>query len=139
MMVQVMAQEMARAKGFTLLEILVALAIVAVGTAAVMQSISSTSRTLHAAEKKMLATWLASDRIAELRLAHVWPSIGGAERNVTAANQVWHYREEFSATADPDVMRVDVSVYDDADKTYKNAEMFAYLTRPTPPVSANTQ
>jgi len=126
-------------RGFTLIEILVALAIVAIGTAAVLQTIGGTARSLGFAESKMLATWVASDRLAELRLSRSWPAVGDIERDVKSGNRNWHYREVFATTADPDVLRVDITVYDDVDKTHQSAAMFGYLTRYSPPSSGKPQ
>lgn len=124
----------ARARGFTLLEILVALAIVAIGTAAVLQSAGSSARALHTAESRILATWAASNRVAELRLARTWPAPGTVDRSVISAGRTWHFNEVVKTTADPDVLRIDITVYDGPEKSQQNAQVFAYLTRFAPPV-----
>ncbi len=128
-----------RPKGFTLLEILVALAVVAIGTAAVLQSVGSTVRSLDIAQSRVMATWVASNRIAELRLARIWPAAGSVDRSEVSGGRTWHYRESVKTTADEDVLRIDIVVYDDATHSNKNAEVFAYLTRYTPPQVATTQ
>lgn len=127
----------AKAKGFTLLEILVALAIIAIGTTAVLQSAGGSVRTLHLTESRILATWVASNRIAELRLARTWPGAGTFDRNVVSGGRLWHYREGFTATADPDVLRVDITVYEGPAREQPDAQIFAYLTRfaPAQPVT----
>ena len=122
-----------------MLEILVALAIVAIGISAVMQSVGATAKSLHVAENRILATWVASNRIAEIRLARLWPSVGTIDRSEVLAARTWHYREIVQSTADPDVARVDVIVYDGPERQHEEARVFGYITRYSPPVAVAPQ
>ncbi len=127
------------ARGFTLLEILVALAVVAIGTAAVLQSAGATAKSLRVAENRILATWVASNRIAEIRLARLWPPAGTVDRSEILAARTWHYREIVKNTADPDVSRVDVIVYDGPERQHEEATVFGYITRYSPPAAVAPQ
>lgn len=126
-------------KGFTLLEILVALAVVAIGTAAVLQTAGATAKSLQVAEDRILATWVASNRIAEIRLARSWPAAGTVDRSEVLAARTWHYREFVKSTADPDVARIDIIVYDGPERQHEEASVFGYITRYTLPVAATPQ
>src|SRR6202035_693144 len=57
-----------RARGFTLIEVLVALAIVAIGMAAVLGALTSSASTVLYMRDKTLAQWIALNHIAEERL-----------------------------------------------------------------------
>ena len=120
-------------RGFTLLEILAALAIVIIGIAAVTKATKGAVDVLQTTEDHVLASWVASNRLAELRVNRTWPSAitKGSEQNL--GGRVWYYSESISETADPDLLRVDLSVYSDEDHRHLSATLFGYLARYSPP------
>jgi general secretion pathway protein I len=100
----------ARGRGFTLIEVLVALAIVAMGMAAVMSALTSSAHTVIFMQDKTLANWLALNIIAQQRLAPQMPSLGNTDGDVDYAGQKWHWRQEVVATAVQGMVRIDVMV-----------------------------
>jgi len=123
-----------QADGFTLLEILVALAIAAIGVIAVMQTTGAVSRSYSAAEQRIYSTWIASNRLAELRLGRAWRPAATTDQVVVFGGRNWYVRDIVTTTADPDVQRVDVRVYADPAREQPGAEVFGYLARYSPPV-----
>ena len=120
--------------GFTLLEILAALAIVIIGIAAVTKATKGAVDVLQTTEDHVLASWVASNRLAELRVSRTWPSAitKGSEQNL--GGRVWYYSESISETVDPDLLRVDLSVYSDENHHHLSATLFGYLARYSPPI-----
>jgi len=116
--------------GFTLIEILVALAIVTTGLSALTIAMSGFAGRAQTIENKVLSTWVASNRFAELRLARIWPGTGVNEGQATLGGRTWYYRENVTATADEAIRRVDVRVFEDQDREIEVGYMFGYLTRP---------
>jgi general secretion pathway protein I len=100
------------ARGFTLIEVLVALAIVAVGMAAVLGTLSSSADTISYLRDKTLAQWVALNQIATLRLSGQQTPVGDSSGEVDFAGRSWHWRREVVATEVPGVVRIDVSVRD---------------------------
>ena len=96
--------------GFTLIEVLVALAIVAVGAAAVMGAISSSASTVSYLRDKTFAQWVALNRIATLRLSGQQPPTGKSDGDIDFAGRKWHWKQEVVTTEVPGVERIDVSV-----------------------------
>jgi len=96
--------------GFTLIEVLVALAIVAIGMAAVMGALSSSANTLSYLRDKTLAQWVALNQIANLRLSGQQPPTGNTDGDSDFAGRSWHWRQQVVATEVPGVERIDVSV-----------------------------
>jgi general secretion pathway protein I len=98
------------AAGFTLIEVLVALVIVAVGMAAVMSALSSSANTLSFLRDETFAQWLALNQIATLRLSAQQPPVGNSSGDTDFAGRSWHWRQEVVTTDVPGVVRIDVKV-----------------------------
>jgi general secretion pathway protein I len=98
-------------RGFTLVEVLVALMIVAIGLAALMQTVSSTARTSGYLRDKTLAQWMALNRLSEVRLnlTKFGPNTDTGE--IYFANRTWHYDTRYFDTSIATMKRVVVRVY----------------------------
>ena len=98
--------------GFTLIEVLVALAIVAVGMAALLGALSSSASTTAYLRDKTFAEWVALNQIASLRLKMQTapPATGNTTGDVEFAGRSWHWRQEVSATEVQGIVRIDVKV-----------------------------
>jgi general secretion pathway protein I len=99
-----------RARGFTLIEVLVALAIVAIGMTAVLGTLTSSASTVIYMKDRTLAQWIALNHIAETRLTGNVPSLGNTEGDIDYAGSKWHWRQETVATAVQGMVRMDVHV-----------------------------
>ena len=102
-----------RESGFTLIEVLVALAIVAIGMAAVLGALTSSASTILYMRDKTLAQWVALNHIAEERLKvqpGQVPQQGNSDGDVDYAGQKWHWRQETVPTAVQGMVRIDVMV-----------------------------
>ena len=105
-----MRRALHRARGFTLIEVLVALAIVAIGMAAVMGALTSSANTISYLRDKTFAQWVALNQIANLRLSGQQPPTGNSDGDTDFAGRSWHWRQEVVATQIPGVERIDISV-----------------------------
>ena len=102
-----------RSVGFTLIEVLVALAIVAIGMAAVLGTLTSSASTVLYLRDKTLAQWIALNHIAEQRLQNTpgqAPQVGNSDGDVDYAGSKWHWRQEIVATSIQGMVRLDVMV-----------------------------
>jgi len=98
------------AAGFTLLEVVVALAIVAIGMLAVFRAVSGTAGNAAYLRDRTFASWIASDLITELRLQRQMPSVGETEGSVEFANERWRWRSIVVQTEVSGLRQVRVSV-----------------------------
>jgi general secretion pathway protein I len=103
-------QALRRECAFTLIEVLVALAIVAVGMAAVMGALSSSAKTVSYLRDTTFARWVALNQIANLRIAGAQPQLGDSEGDTDFAGRKWHWHQSVVTTEVPGVERIDVSV-----------------------------
>lgn len=98
------------ARGFTLIEVVVALAIVALGMLALFGAVSDAANNVAWLRDRTLASWIAADRVAELRLSGEYPSVDESGGDVEMAGRHWHWTAKVSDTAVAGLRRVDVSV-----------------------------
>ncbi|HEY8520638.1 MAG TPA: type II secretion system minor pseudopilin GspI [Gammaproteobacteria bacterium] len=102
--------ERPRAAGFTLLEAMVALVIVALGMMAVNTQLNRYVVTSSYIEEKTLASWIGANKIAELSVAQQWPELGDEEEEIEFAGRLWRARIEVSETPVENLRRVDVEI-----------------------------
>ncbi|HEX3848681.1 MAG TPA: type II secretion system minor pseudopilin GspI [Steroidobacteraceae bacterium] len=101
----------ARARGFTLVEVLVALMIVAIGLAALLVAVSGTARTSGFLRDKIIAQWIALNRLSEVRLNTNKFAQNTDTGEVYSANRTWHYDTRYFDTSVPSMKRIVVRVY----------------------------
>ena len=97
-------------RGFTLVEVLVALAIVALSLAAIAASMSQMLDAANSLRDRTYASWIGQNKIAEMRLANVLPEVSSTSGEVDFANATWDWRAVVSETGIENFMRIDVSV-----------------------------
>lgn len=96
--------------GFTLIEALVALVIVALGMMAVNTQVGRSAFTAEYMRDKTFASWMASNKITEMSLARRWPETGTSGGEVDFAGRTWRWSAEVSNTQVPNLRRVDVTI-----------------------------
>ena len=100
-----------RLAGFTLLEAMIALAIVALGMMAVNTQLNRYVVSAVFIEQKTLASWIASNVLTELSVASEWPAVGEIPGEVEDfAQRQWVWQAEISETPVENLRRVDVTV-----------------------------
>jgi general secretion pathway protein I len=99
-----------KARGFTLIEVLVALAIVVIGMSALLGAMTSAADTSIYLRDKMFAEWIALNRVEEVRLQFRKPGKGKSDGEVEYAGRKWRWEQEVVETEIPGIVRVDVKV-----------------------------
>ncbi len=102
-------------RGFTLVEVVVALAIVAIGMLAVFKTIGDTTHNVTELRDRSFAAWIADNRITEVRISGEMPSVEQTAGEVEFAGRRWHWTTKVSQTQVPGLRRVDISVRRDED------------------------
>ncbi len=104
-----------RSGGFTLVEVVVALAIVAIGMLAVFKTIGDTVNNVAYLRDRTFAAWIADNRITEIRLSGEMPSVDETAGELEYAGRRWHWITKISQTQVAGLRRIDVSVRRDGD------------------------
>jgi general secretion pathway protein I len=102
---------MRRARGFTLIEVLVALIVVALGMSALMGALTSAADNTGRLREKSFAEWVGLNQLAAARLKTGGPpAIGKSEGDVEFAGGRWHWLQQVSKMEIPGVLRIEVQV-----------------------------
>ncbi len=115
-----------RARGFTLVEVLVALVIVSLVLAAAMRAGGTMIVTQDALKRATLAGWSADNRMAEVRLARVFPELGVTQVPCNQLDAAFVCVTEVRATPNPAMRRVDVRVMDGVETTRQLSHRIAF-------------
>lgn len=122
-----------RPAGFTLIEVMVALVIVAFGMMAVSTQVNRYTVAATYVEQKTLASWIATNKLTELSIAPTWPSVGDYEEDVEFAGQQWRCEIVVQETPVTNLHRVDVSVRLLTDLERVVHKVSALIEPPAPP------
>jgi len=101
--------------GFTLIEVLVAMTIIAVGVSALVASAGASAWRSDYLREREFGRWVASNALTELQVLPAWPDIGTKKTTVEMGNTTWYLSTQTQAVADPDLRRLDIQVRRDQD------------------------
>jgi len=118
------------AQGFSLLEMLVALAIVAIGLTAALRASGVGIEGVGEYRNHMLALWLAENIVAERTARGDWPSPGTTTSEEVFANHRFVVQQEIKTTPNRRFRRLDVRVADREEPGRTLQHSAAFLTSP---------
>jgi general secretion pathway protein I len=100
-----------RPAGFTLLEVLVALAVLAIAMGAIIHAATQSINTTATLRDRTFAGWVARNQVNALLLElKPWPEEGSRAGSAELANRVWRWEARFYRTDDPDLRRLELTV-----------------------------
>jgi general secretion pathway protein I len=101
----------ARDAGFTLVEVLIALAVIALALLALTRAAGIQVRAFDALRERTLAGWVAADVLADVRLAGTFPPTGRSDGRMRLAGRDWRWQREVQATPNAEIRRIDIRVF----------------------------
>ena len=109
-------------QGMTLLEVMLALVIMATSGVAVMNAASGALNNQGHLQNKTFALWVASNHLTELKLKKVWPAASWRDDTTELAGVTWYLRYKTVETGDNNFKALDIEVSD-----VKSGRALAYL------------
>ncbi|MCL4184345.1 MAG: type II secretion system minor pseudopilin GspI [Burkholderiaceae bacterium] len=116
------------ARGFTLIEVLIAMTIAAVALMAAIRATGSLAVNGADLRNRTLAQWSAENRLAQIRISSEWPNPGRRQYDCSQASVVLLCREDVIQTPNPLFRRVEVSVFDEHG-SFRLARLVGFSTR----------
>ena len=101
---------MKRQGGFTLVEVLIAVSILALVMVVLGQSMGATARAYTNINETHLGFLVASDKLVEMQVYQQWPTTGTSDSEVTRNGRDWWIETTISEGPYPDTRRVDIEV-----------------------------
>lgn len=98
------------ALGFTLIEVMIALAILAIASASLVKVAGTALNQSAGLEERTIAYWVAANTLTQMQLERAQVTIGDRTEVVIMASREWEVSVKTSETADADLKRADVKV-----------------------------
>jgi general secretion pathway protein I len=119
-----------RRRGFTLLEVLVALVIVGTALGAGLRAVGSLTANSSGLRTSMMATWSAENRLVQIRLGKEFPEVGKRSFDCPQGDLHLVCQEEVIASPNPLLRRVEVSVFDIENPNRRIVKLVQIVLRP---------
>lgn len=123
---------LARHRGFTLVEALVALSILAVALMASIRAAGSINNQQAELQDRLSAQWSAENLAHELRLRGSYPGVGVIEQPCPQGRRGWYCVVDVGSTPNPNFRRIEIRVYDGPPKSTDQgyaARLMVFLAR----------
>ncbi len=96
--------------GFTLIEMLAAVAILATAMAAILSGMARYADNAGHMRERSIALWVAHNRLTELEIQRAWPDVGKSDGEMEMAGATWRWEVQVQKTQDDKLRRVDIWV-----------------------------
>ena len=118
-----------RITGFTLIEVMVALTIIAISLGALLNTSGAQANSASYLKQKTLAHWVAVNELTQMRIDKEFPDLGDKKGSTSMANHDWYWIRTTKKTEDEDALEVTFTLYADKDYEKNLTSLIGYATR----------
>ncbi|WP_259368130.1 MULTISPECIES: type II secretion system minor pseudopilin GspI [unclassified Colwellia] len=115
--------------GFTLIEVMLAMAIFSIAGIALLSAADNNFKNLSHLESKVLANWVASNQLVAVTLAEEWPPKNNKKGKVEMAGQEWFWLQKVIKTENKNMRSVVIEVRNKEDQKLAITSMVTYLSK----------
>ena len=121
-----------RAGGFTLIEVMVALTIIAIALASLIKASGNHTNSAGYLKSKTIAHYVAMNEIVQIQIDKAWPDLGSTDKSSDMAGVEWFWTREVEKTGDEsgNIRGLKYTVYLDDERTRSLAQVQAFITNP---------
>lgn len=116
-------------RGFTLIEVMLAMAVFAIAGIALLSAASNNARNMGYLENKMFANWVASNQLVAANLAPKWPPKNNAKGEVELAGRQWFWHQKVIKTTDKDMRAIVMEVRLNEDEKLPLSSLTTYVSK----------
>ncbi|CAI8202297.1 MAG: Type II secretion system protein I [Glaciecola sp. HTCC2999] len=124
-------QNLARQRGMTLIEVMVALLIFGLAGTAVMKAATENLTSVSQLQDITLATFVANNRLTQLHLEQEWPIRNNQKGDMEIAEVKWYWQQTVTKTQENDLVQVRISVAVDAEYQQMVTDVVSFFGKPS--------
>jgi len=118
--------------GFTLIEVMLAMAVFAVAGVALLGVADNNYRHISHLEEQMFANWVASNQLVEVSLDKTWPPRNNRKGKVEMSGRTWYWQQKVVKTANKEMRGLTMEVRLNEDDELVTASLMTYLAQDKP-------
>lgn len=124
-------RNLARQRGMTLIEVMVALLIFGLAGTAVMKAATENLTSVSQLQDITLATLVANNRLTQLHLEQEWPIRNNQKGEMEIAEVKWYWQQTVTKTQENDLVQVRISVAVDAEYQQMVTDVVSFFGKPS--------
>lgn len=118
--------------GFTLIEVMLALAVFSIAGIALLSASSNNARNIGHLESTMFASWVASNQLVAANLETKWPPKNNLRGEVELGGRAWFWRQKVTKTTDKNMRAIMMEVRLNEDDELPVSSLTTYVSKATP-------
>ena len=119
-------------RGFTLIEVMLAMAIFSIAGIALLSAADNNFKNLTHLENKVLANWVASNQLVEASLDPAWPPKNNKKGTVEMAGREWFWQQKVIKTTDKNMRAVVIEIRIEEDQKLALTSVMTYVSKSQP-------